>query len=171
MRIFLSLLLLFPQLCLSKQNWVVLGQMDYTWGYKTPYRIVVYAPYGVHQLDDIKNGLQVLKFELKWLSPVTTVDEVKEHFGQIIKTQFPDQESAQINSEIINKFTRKLPATKRLDIWSFIYSPDRGTDVFIGNNKIYSIIGSEVNRALYTAWLLPNPVTTAKLLNRLLKQG
>lgn len=175
MRKLLIFILLFST-SLSAQNadnnqWVKLGEAEITWGYKTPYRINLKTPKSIHVLDDIKNGVQVVQFDLEWLAPVTTKEQVNQHFKELIESQLGDPESIKFNQTIINRLLKKLPEANRYDRWQFTYSPDAGTQVTIDGEKVHRIIGSEVNRALHHAWLLKDPVTTSKLLTRLLKLG
>lgn len=152
-------------------QWVKLGEAEISWGYKTPYRIKLLAPRGVHDLEDIRNGMQDIQFEIEWLAPNTPKAQVESHFKELIESQFSAPESIQFNQTTIDRLTHKLPEANRSDRWQFFYSPDAGTQVMIGGIKVHTLIGSEINRALYHAWLDRDPVTTSKLLTRLLKLG
>ena len=153
----------------NNTQWVKLGEADINWGYKTPYRINLMAPKGVHDIDDIRNGMQEMQFELEWLVPNTNQDQIAAHFKELIEQQLGDAESVKFNQTIINRLVNKLPAADRFDRWHFYYSPDSGTDIHIDGVRVYTLIGSQINRALHHAWLKRDPVTTSKLLTRLLK--
>ncbi len=153
------------------EQWVKVGEAEITWGYKTPYRINLMAPKGVHDINDIRNGVQVIQFDLEWLAPTTSKEQVDLHFRELLENQIKDPEAIKFNQVIINRLIKKLPETNRFDRWQFYFSPDSGTQVYIDGNKVHTIIGSEVNRALHHAWLFRDPVTTSKLLTRLLKLG
>ncbi len=155
----------------ESSQWVKLGESNVTWGYKTPYRINLMVPRGMYDIDDIKNGMQVMQFEIEWLAPETPQEQVVAHFEELVKTQLGNDESIKFNQVIIKRFTDKLPAAKRFDRWHFIFSPDAGTEIRIAGQNNHTIIGAEVNRALHQAWLFRDPVTTSKLLTRLLKLG
>lgn len=173
-RIFFILLLLTTSVVAqnnSVNQWVKLGEAEITWGYKTPYRINLMAPKGIHDLEDIKNGVQVVQFDIEWLAPVTSKDQVSQHFKELIEAQLDGPESIKFNQTTINRLLKKLPEANRYDRWQFNYSPDAGTKVMIEGEKIHLLIGSEINRALHRAWLFRDPVTTSKLLTRLLKLG
>ncbi|WP_223789446.1 chalcone isomerase family protein [Marinicella meishanensis] len=153
------------------EQWVKVGESEISWGYKTPYRINLRAPKGVHDIDDIRNGVQDIQFDLEWLAPVTTQEQVTAHFKELLENQLKDPESIKFNRVIIDRLLNKLPAANRFDHWQFYFSPDSGTAVYINGEKVHNIIGSEINRALHAAWLFRDPVTTSKLLTRLLKLG
>ncbi len=169
MKILILLSLLLNGQFTAADQWVKLGEATINWGYKTPYRINLLAPKGIHNLEDIRNGMQVVQFDIEWLAPSTSKEQVQTHFKELIEQQLDTPESVKFNQTIINRFLNKLPEAKRFDRWQFYYSPDAGTHVVIGGQKIHTLIGSEINRALHHAWLLRNPVTTSKLLTRLLK--
>ncbi len=167
--IFALLALFFSFDLFAQDHWVKLGQMDVSQGYKTLYRLKLETPKGVHNADDIKRGMQVMRFHLTWLPPEVDAQEVKDHFKALITAEFDDPEDLKFNQIIIDKLIKKLPETKRHDVWFFEYSPDAGTAVFVQNKKVHNIIGAETNAALHKAWLLSSPVATAKLMKRLLK--
>ncbi|MFC3193615.1 chalcone isomerase family protein [Marinicella sediminis] len=171
MKSILLLTWLINALTYSETQWVHLGSTDIDWGYKTPYRLTLLAPKGIHDASDIRNGVQTMQFEIEWLVPVTTEEQVHQHFKELIENNLKDQESIKFNQIIINRLVEKLPEARRADRWHFYFSPDSGTQLVIDDQELHTIIGSEVNRALHHAWLLKDPVTTAKLLNRLLKIG
>lgn len=168
MRCFLFIILLFSQFSFGENNqWVTLGQTTIDWGYITPYRLELQAPTGQHDLKDIRSGMQPVRFQLTWLSPKTTQEDVRAHFKSLIENQLPSAESKKFNQAIIEKLLKKLPSTQRHDVWHVVFSPDQGTLFVLEQHVIHMLIGAEVNRALYRAWLFQNPVTTAKLLKRL----
>ncbi len=152
-------------------QWVKLGEAEISWGYKTPYRINLMTPKGVHNINDIRNGMQVIQFDIEWLAPTTSKEQVGNHFKQLIEEKLDGPESVKFNKTIINRMIKKLPEANRYDRWQFIFSPDSGTDIYIAGTKVHVLIGSEINRALHHAWMLRDPVTTSKLLTRLLKLG
>ncbi len=168
--LFLLSLLFSGQVSYSSQ-WVKLGEAEISWGYKTPYRINLMAPKGVHDSEDIRNGVQIVQFDIEWLAPTTTKEQVESHFKELINAQLADPESIKFNNTIINRMVKKLPEASRYDRWQFIFSPDSGTEIFVAGKKVHTVIGSEVNRALHHAWIFRDPVTTSKLLTRLLKLG
>ena len=155
----------------NPSQWVKIGEAEISWGYKTPYRINLMAPKGVHNSDDIRNGVQVIQFDIEWLAPSTSKDQVESHFRQLIQQQLDGPESIKFNKTILNRMISKLPEANRYDRWQFVFSPDSGTDVYIAGTKVHTMIGSEINRALHHAWMFRDPVTTSKLLTRLLKLG
>ncbi|WP_162846750.1 chalcone isomerase family protein [Marinicella litoralis] len=163
--------LLFSSQVNGTGQWVKLGEAEISWGYKTPYRINLMAPKGVHNIDDIRNGMQDIQFDLEWLAPVTTKEQVDDHFKQLINDKLDGPESIKFNQTILNRLVKKLPEANRYDRWQFIFSPDSGTEIYIDGTKVHTMIGSEINRALHQAWLFRDPVTTSKLLTRLLKLG
>ncbi len=171
MKFLLLLALSFNFQFADANQWVKLGEAEISWGYRTPYRINLMAPKGVHDLDDIRNGMQVVQFDIEWLAPVIAKDQVEKHFKELIEEQLDDPESIKFNQTIINRLTKKLPEANRFDRWQFTFSPDTGTQVTIAGEQVHTLIGSEINRALHHAWLLRDPVTTSKLLTRLLKLG
>jgi hypothetical protein len=171
MKLFFILSWLLSTFSIQDTQWVKLGASEVDWGYKTPYRLTLLTPKGVHDADDIRNGVQAMQFELEWLVPVTSEDQVHDHFRELIEGSLADKESIKFNQVIINRLIEKLPEARRADRWHFYFSPDSGTTLVINDQNLHTIIGSEVNRALHHAWLLKDPVTTARLLNRLLKIG
>lgn len=171
MKIIVFIALLLSQQVYAVEQWVKLGEAEISWGYKTPYRINLRAPKGVHDIEDIRNGLQTVQFDVEWLAPSTSQEQVAAHFKDLIETQLKTPESIQFNQTIINRLIKKLPKANRFDRWQFNFSPDAGTVLIIDGEKTHTLIGSEINRALYQAWLFRNPVTTSKLLTRLLKLG
>lgn len=166
----LIILLLFCHSAISRDNqWVTLGQANIDWGYITPYQLELQAPIGQHNLKDIRSGMQPVRFQLTWLSPKTSQEDVQAHFKSLIEDKLPTAESRKFNQVAIEKLLKKLPATQRHDVWHVVFSPDQGTLFVLEQQVIHTMIGAEVNRALYQAWLYQHPVTTAKLLKRLNK--
>lgn len=169
-RIYIFLFLLVSLTTLADDNqWVTLGQANIDWGYITPYQLELQAPMGQHDLKDIRSGVQPVRFQLTWLSPNTSQEDVQSHFKSLIEDQLPTAESKKFNQAAIQKLLAKLPATQRHDLWHVVFSPDQGTLFVLEQQVIHTLIGAEVNRALYRAWLYQHPVTTAKLLKRLNK--
>jgi|SRR5690554_2020753 len=160
-------LLLFNSAQADDSQWVVLGSSKINWGYITPYELQLQSPVGLHNIKDIRAGMQTVRFRLKWLSPATSQEDVSAHFKHLIETHLSDPEAIKFNQITINKLLTKLPPTQRNDVWYFVFSPDLGTELIIADQLHYKLIGAEVNRALYHAWLNDNPVTTALLLKRL----
>jgi len=171
MSILFMITLLISSQTSEQDQWVKLGEAEISWGYKTPYRINLMAPKGVHNIEDIRNGMQIIQFDLEWLAPHTSKEQVADHFRQLINEQLDGPESIKFNKTILNKLVKKLPEANRYDRWQFIYSPDSGTEINIAGVKVHMMIGSEINRALHHAWMYRDPVTTSKLLTRLLKLG
>ena len=171
MKLLTILCLLLSNQISAVDQWVKLGEAEISWGYKTPYRINLMSPKGVHDIEDIRNGMQLIQFDIEWLAPSTTKQQVERHFKELIESQLSTPESIQFNQLTINRLIKKLPEAQRFDRWQFYYSPDAGTQVIINNIKTHTLIGSEINRAMYHAWLFRDPVTTSKLLTRLLKLG
>ncbi len=171
MKISVILALFLSTQVLAVEQWVKLGEAEVSWGYKTPYRINLMSPKGIHDLEDIRNGMQDIQFDIEWLAPNTPKPQVESHFKELIESQLSTPEAIQFNQTTINRLIRKLPEANRFDRWQFNFSPDSGTQVFIDNKKVHTLIGSEINRAIYHAWLFRDPVTTSKLLTRLLKLG
>lgn len=171
MKFLVILTLLFTIQASANDQWVKLGEAEVSWGYKTPYRINLMSPKGVHDLEDIRNGMQDIQFDIEWLAPNTSKQQVEAHFKELIESQLNTPESIQFNQTTIDRLIKKLPEADRFDRWQFYFSPDAGTKLVIENKTIHTLIGSEINRALYQAWLFKTPVTTSKLLTRLLKLG
>ncbi len=171
MKILFMLSLLISNQISGVENWVKLGEAEISWGYKTPYRINLMSPKGIHDIDDIRNGMQRIQFDIEWLAPHTNEQQIALHFKKLIESQLATPEAIQFNQLTIGRLTKKLPEANRFDRWQFYFSPDAGTHVVINGKKIHTLIGSEINRALYKAWLFRSPVITSKLLSRLLKLG
>lgn len=153
------------------REWVKIGEAEISWGYKTPYRINLLTPKGIHDIDDVRNAMQTMQFDLEWLAPNTTKEQVELHFKELLESQFNTPDAIKFNQITINRFITKLPEANRFDRWQFYFSPDSGTKIYIDGKKIHTIIGAEINRAMHHAWLHRDPVTTSKLLTRLLKLG
>ena len=171
MQFLLTVVLLLSCLAVYAEDgqWVSLGQANIDWGYITPYQLELQAPLGQHNLEDIRSAVQPVRFQLTWLSPKTSRKDVQSHFKSLIEGKLLTAESKKFNQAAIQKLLDKLPAAQRHDVWHVVFSPDQGTLFVLEQKVIHTLIGAEVNRALYQAWLYQNPVTTAKLLKRLNK--
>jgi len=170
MRLIVLLLLLPMGLYAQDKTWVKLGETNISWGYTIPYKLELHTPKGIHDMDDIKNGLQVFRFDVIWQPPTTSEKQTRTHFKELLTEQFTQPEDLYFNQSLIERFTRKLPSAKRFDRWQFIYDPDAGTRLIIQDKVIHRMIGAEINRALRNAWLQKGPVETSKLFKRLLKK-
>lgn len=153
----------------TSKDWVYIGQHKFNFGYQTPYRIYMEVPKGQYNIEDIKKGLQAMRFRIKWLPPELSEQEVRRHFQKLLLAQFNNPEDIKFNQPIIDRLLNKLPAVKRGEIWLFTYSPQAGTGLWIDNKRVHQIIGAEVNKALREAWLFASPVSTAQLLKRLIR--
>ena len=170
MRLIVLLLLLPIGLFAQEDNWVKIGETTINWGYTIPYRLQLHTPKGIHDMDDIKNGLQSFRFDVIWQPPTTSQEQSRKHFKELLTEQFNKPEDLFFNQSLIERFTKKLPSAKRFDRWQFIYDPDAGTRLVIDDQEIHRLIGAEINRALRNAWLKKGPVETSKLFKRLLKK-
>lgn len=153
----------------EQTRWVNIGNGIFEHGFLYPYKINFFVPYGVRDIEEIKQGLFPMKFELLWLPNDSTHDEVEKIFSKQLEENFNNPENYRLSKNLINLFLKKLPQTKRHDQWVFIYFPDEGTRLYIEEEKIHHIAGAELNRVLIQSWLNKTPVLTANLLNRLLK--
>lgn len=153
----------------SKPKWVEIGEGTYKAGFIYPYKVQLSVPYGVRNIEELKQGLLPMRFELDWLPNNTTKKEIKKLFSNQLEEKFDSIESFKLSKNLIHLFLRKLPIAKRHDHWVFEYYPDEGTKLFIDNDKIYHLVGAELNRALINSWINKSPVLTANLFNRLLK--
>lgn len=151
-------------------NWVKIGGANMNWGYTIPYKIELYTPKGIHNIEDIKQGLQTFRFALTWQAPQTSEKQVQLHFKELITEHFNSLEDMQLNAPQTKTFTEKLGSTNRFDKWYFVYRPDAGTKLIIDDITIHHFIGSDINRALRDAWFTRGPVTTSKLFKRLLNK-
>lgn len=153
----------------DRTHWVKIGEGTYDYGFLFPYKIKFHVPYGVRNIGDIKEGVIPMKFNLEWLPLDFKKSKIKKLFNTQLEDFYSDPESFKLSHNIIHQFLNKLPAVVKHDKWVFIYYPDKGTQLFIGNKKIHHLVGSELNRALYESWLKKTPVLTANLFKRLLK--
>ena len=151
-------------------RWVEIGEGTYEQGFLFPYKIKLSVPYGVKNIDEIKQGLFPVKIELDWLLIQYSKEDVGKLFYRQFKDKFKDkEESFRLSQHMINMFLNKLPSVQKHDHWTFIYYPDEGMRLFIDGKKIYHLVGAELNRALLQSWLSNNPVLTSKLFSRILK--
>jgi hypothetical protein len=153
----------------ERTHWVKIGEGTYDYGFIFPYKIKFHVPYGVRNIGDIKEGVIPMKFDLDWLPLDYNKSNIEKLFNAQLEDFYTDTESFKLSHNIIQQFLNKLPAIVKHDLWVFTYYPDEGTKLFINNNKIHHLVGSELNRALYESWLKKNPVLTANLFKRLLK--
>ncbi len=150
-------------------DWVKIGESFFPWEFTYPYQLSLWTPKGVHDIDDIKGGLQTVRFEVKWLAPASEQSLIQKHFKTLINGALRDAESRKFNEYTIDKLLQELPASRRNDVWVFLYLPDAGTHILIDGKIVHKIIGAELNRALYSAWLDKDPVIRTRLLKRLLQ--
>jgi hypothetical protein len=153
----------------DKTQWVEIGEGTYEYGFTYPYKLKMSVPFGVRDIEDIKQGLLPIKFNIQWLPINYSQEQVKKLFNDQFKNSYDSKESYILAKNIINYFLSKLPATKKHDEWVFTYFPDEGSKLYIDNKKIHQLVGAELNRALIQSWLNKSPVLTANLFNRLLK--
>ena len=153
----------------SRTHWVNIGEGTYAQGFLFPYRVKLFVPYGVRDINDIKEGVIPLKFELDWLLIKSSQKEVKKIFTNQIREYYSTLESYKLSKNIINLFLTKLPVVNKHDLWVFEYYPDEGTKLYINNKLIHQLIGAEFNRALIQSWLNKSPVLTSNLFTRLIK--
>ena len=153
----------------DKTQWVVIGEGTYEYGFIFPYKIKLLVPFGVRNIDEIKNGLQPMQIKLDWLPLKYSKQQVHKLFLAQFEDKYVDKESFLLSKNIINHFINKLPATEKHNEWLFSYYPDEGTKLFINGVKIHHLVGAELNRALLQSWLDKSPVLTANLFNRLLR--
>ncbi|WP_395375096.1 chalcone isomerase family protein [Marinicella sp. W31] len=170
MRLIVLLLLLPLSLLAQERQWVKIGETTMSWGYSIPYKLELHTPKGIHNIDDIKNGLQSFRFVVIWQPPETSKKQTQAHFKNLLSEQFKQPEDLYFNQSLIERFIRKLPSANRFDRWQFIYEPDAGTKLVINDQEMHRMIGAEINRALRNAWLKKGPVETSKLFKRLLKK-
>lgn len=176
MKIKLNIFILFVMLVFAniaqaqKQiQWIEIGEGTYDHGFIFPYKLKLFIPIGVRDINDLKEGLQPMRFRLQWLPIKLSQTKVKEIFDSQLKKNFNSDESYKISTNSIAVFLSKLPKIKKHDIWTFDYFPDQGTKLIIKEQKIYQLVGAEINRALIQSWINKNPMLTSNLFNRLLK--
>ncbi len=153
----------------SRTHWVNIGEGTYDQGFLFPYRVKLFVPYGVRDINDIKEGVIPLKFELDWLLIKSSKKEVKKIFTNQIREYYSNPESYKLSKNLINLFLTKLPTVNKHDLWVFEYYPDEGTKLYFNNKQIYHVVGAEFNRALIQSWLNKSPVLTSNLFTRLIK--
>lgn len=153
----------------NRTHWVEIGEGTYDYGFKFPYKIKLFVPYGVRNIPEIKKGLLPMKIELNWLLFDSSQKSVQKLFANQLKDNYLDKESHKLSQTIISFFLNKLPKIKKHDSWTFIYYPDVGTKLYIDEKMIHHLVGAELNRALVQSWLGKNPALTANLFSRLIK--
>ncbi len=163
------MLLISSAMAQEKKRWVEIGVGTYDYGFLYPYKVRLSIPFGVRNIEDIKQGLLPMKFDLQWLLMSYSQEEVKKLFLAQLEEGYTNKESFLLAQNIIQYFLGKLPATKKHDEWTFIYYPDEGSKLFIEGKKVHHLVGAEFNRALMNSWIEKSPVLTANLFNRLLK--
>ena len=118
--LFLLSLTLAPQAIQAQnQEWLTLGQNDFSEGYKTLYRLNLQVPKGIHDVYDIKKGMQVMRFKLTWFPPTTNQEDIHSHFKNLLEAEFETAEDLKFNQTILTRFYKKLPEAKRHDEWFF----------------------------------------------------
>lgn len=150
-------------------RWVEIGDGTYEHGFLFPYKISLSVPYGAKNIEEIKQGLFPVKITLKWLPDNLKNKDVRRFFYRQFEEHFTDKESFRLSQTVIGFFLDKLPTPRKHDEWVFVYFPDEGMKLFIDEEKIYHLVGAELNRALLDSWLNKDPVLTSNLFNRLLK--
>jgi hypothetical protein len=150
-------------------QWVNIGEGTYDQGFLFPYKVKLFVPFGIRDIQDIKNGVIPMKFELDWLLMTAAKEQVMKIFSNQIKEHYDNPEDYRLAKNIINQFLDKLPAVNKHDIWVFEFYPDTGTLLYIKDKKIHHLVGAEFNRALQQSWLDKNPVLTSNLFTRLLQ--
>lgn len=153
----------------ARTHWVNIGEGTYDQGFIFPYKIKLYIPYGVRSIEDIKEGVIPMKFDLKWLLIDSPAKDIKNIFSNQIRDNYSNSENYKLAKNIVGFFLKKLPAVKKHDNWIFEYYPDEGTKLYIDNKQIHHLVGAELNRALIHSWLNKSPVLTSNLFTRLLK--
>ena len=153
----------------AQRPWVTVGKSDILWNFTYVFTLSLQVPYGQTNIDDIKAGLVPVRFSLKWLPPAMPQEKVAAYFHDSLKKHFADAADFQRNQAGIKRLLAALPATRKHDLWHIEYDPDAGTLIFVGERKVHHLVGASLNRALLNNWLNDNPVTTAQLLNRLIR--
>ncbi len=164
-----SVVLASNSLAKDKTRWMAIGEGTYEYGYVFPYKVKLYVPFGHRNIEEMKQGLLPLKFELDWLLLKLPKEKVGQLFNEQLELSYTNKESFKLSNNMIRLFIRKMPAVTKHDIWTFIYYPDLGTKLFIKDKKIHHLVGSEINRALIDSWLNKNPILTNNLFQRLLE--
>jgi len=153
----------------SSIHWVNIGEGTYDQGFIFPYRVKLYVPYGVRDINDIKSGVIPMKFELDWLLVDASKAVVQKIFRNQIRENYSSPENHKLAKNIIHSFLTKLPTVKKHDFWIFEYYPDEGAKLYINNQQIHHLVGAELNRSLIQSWLNKSPVLTSNLFSRLIK--
>lgn len=154
----------------TNHQWVPVGKSDILWNFTYVFSLSLQVPYGETRIDDIKQGLVPIRFSLQWLPPEMSQEKVAAYFRESLKKHFSDEAAFQRNQRSIERFLQALPATSKHDLWHIEYDPDAGTLIFVGERRVHHLVGAGLNRALLDTWLNDNPVTTARLLNRLIRR-
>lgn len=172
MKKIIACIIFFYSLTAVSENsvrWVEIGEGTYELGFLYPYKIMLSVPYGVKNINEIKQGLTPVKVVLKWLPNNLKKEDVDKFFSSQLEDNFKDKENYRLSKTVIGFFLKKLPVPKKHDEWTFIYFPDEGMKLMIDDKKVHHLVGAELNRALLDSWLNKNPVLTSNLFNRLLK--
>ncbi|MCB1604509.1 MAG: hypothetical protein KDI59_07675, partial [Xanthomonadales bacterium] len=75
-------------------RWVEIGEGTYEQGFLFPYKIKLSVPYGVKNIDEIKQGLFPVKIELDWLLIQYSKEDVSKLFYRQFKDKFKDREES-----------------------------------------------------------------------------
>ena len=174
MKVVLKFLLVLLVVSLSvqaqdKTKWMEIGEATYEYGYVFPYKVKLFVPFGKRDIEEMRQGLIPLKFELDWLLLKLPKEKVAQLFNDQLEQSYANKESFKLSKNLIHLFLRKLPAVTKHDRWDFIYFPDLGTKLMIDDKKVYHLVGSEINRALIDSWINKNPILTNTLFRRLLE--
>jgi hypothetical protein len=153
----------------AKTHWVRIGEGTYNQGFTFPYKISLFVPYGVRNIHDIKQMQYEIKINLDWLLIESSQKQIKQLFQTQLKEKFSSEENFKLYTRMIDLFLDSLPAVKKHNQWEFIFSPDVGTKLYIDNQLVYHLVGSDLNKALINSWLNKDPVLTSNLFTRLLK--
>ena len=150
-------------------RWIEIGEATYEYGYVFPYKVKLFVPFGARNIEDMKDGLTPLKFEINWLLLKLPQNKVSQLFNDQLEQSYTNKESFKLSKNMINLFLGKMPSVTKHDIWQFIYYPDLGTRLMIDDKKAYHLVGSEINRALVDSWINKNPILSNSLFHRLLE--
>ncbi|HHL31607.1 MAG TPA: hypothetical protein ENJ41_03405, partial [Oceanospirillales bacterium] len=88
----------------DKTQWVVIGEGTYEYGFIFPYKIKLLVPFGVRNIDEIKNGLQPMQIKLDWLPLKYSKQQVHKLFLAQFEDKYVDKESFLLSKNIINHF-------------------------------------------------------------------
>ena len=153
----------------ERTQWVPIGSGTYQSGFVYPYKIQLSVPVGVRNIDEIKEGLLPMKFNLEWLLINSPQKDVRKLFLKQLTDSYTNKEGYKLSKHIIGFFIEKLPAIQKHDEWVFTYYPDEGFKLYIDIKKIHILVGAELNRALIQSWFSNSPILTNSLFKRLLK--